>query len=362
MVKVLYIVSTLTRSGPNNQLLNLIRGMPEADWQVHVLTLSPDPAENLRSEFEATGAQLSSLGLSRMTGLAFVRRRILDKVNDFEPDVIHTHGIRADTTLATIKAGVPWVMTARNFPMDDYPNKFGYLKGWLMAKRHIVAMRRCNYLVACSAVLQKRLASKGISGAAIRNGVQLHQGDAENVPLIASLPRPLFVSVGSLIPRKNMVFLIRAFSAIEADADISLVVLGDGPLRSYLETLAPENVHFAGNVSNVGDYLAAADCFVSASLSEGLPNTVLEALAAGLPTILSDIESHQEIALRSPGATRLFSISSDFRELLNLFINVYEEFNETSKAEARSVARKDFSAKGMSDEYQKFYREILGEE
>ena len=58
----------------------------------------------------------------------------------------------------------------------------------------------------------------------------------------------------------------------------------------------------------VKDYLQAADIFISTAVSEGLPNTVLEALSSGLPCILSDIGPHREIIEKNVGAGKLFKL------------------------------------------------------
>src|SRR5699024_3403991 len=87
----------------------------------------------------------------------------------------------------------------------------------------------------------------------------------------AGLRKPIFITVGSLIPRKNMELIVETFASDPGQSLGSLVVLGDGPLAESLKKEASANVHFFGNVSNVADYLANSDYFVSASFSEGLP-------------------------------------------------------------------------------------------
>ena len=75
-----------------------------------------------------------------------------------------------------------------------------------------------------------------------------------------------------------------------------LIFIGSGNMEDELKRNFQESrIEFKGIVPDVKDYLVASDYFISASYSEGLPNSVLEALAAGLPLILSDIPSHSEI-------------------------------------------------------------------
>ena len=104
--------------------------------------------------------------------------------------------------------------------------------------------------------------------------------------------------MGNLIhPEKSVDTIVKAFDIYKQKRlKAQLLVLGDGAERSYLESLSKDGVHFLGSVDNVIEYLQISDVFVSAALSEGLPNTVLEAMACGLQTILSNINPHKELA------------------------------------------------------------------
>jgi glycosyltransferase involved in cell wall biosynthesis len=151
--------------------------------------------------------------------------------------------------------------------------------------------------------------------------------------------------------------LIKALK-LRASKDDALVVLGDGPLLPKCKELATDvgNIFLPGEKSNVLEYLNVADCFVSASHAEGLPNAVLEALACGLPVLLSDIPAHREILALSSAAGELFSI--DRPESLNEAIQNFEITNDRRTA-ARALAMEHFSAEAMSRSYQELYRQQL---
>ncbi|MBN1148892.1 MAG: glycosyltransferase [Anaerolineales bacterium] len=103
----------------------------------------------------------------------------------------------------------------------------------------------------------------------------------------------VLVYVGRLGPEKNLRFLLRSFSgAYQAYDNVALLIVGNGPEREDLEEQVrhmgvASRVHFAGSVpyENVARYLAMADAFVTASVTEVHPLTVIEAMAAGLPTL-----------------------------------------------------------------------------
>ncbi len=99
---------------------------------------------------------------------------------------------------------------------------------------------------------------------------------------------PLVVSLGRLAPEKNLDVMLRAFDRARASRpDLRLLVVGDGPSRTALEQSAPEGVTFTGPVpyERVPEALAAADVFITASTSEVLPMSMIEALAAGAPLV-----------------------------------------------------------------------------
>jgi glycosyltransferase involved in cell wall biosynthesis len=107
----------------------------------------------------------------------------------------------------------------------------------------------------------------------------------------------LFVSATSFVDQNSPIELIKAFGEVHGKKRRHLVLLGNGPLLQTAKQLASQysNISLKGEVTDADEYLEVADCFVPASLSGGLPNSVTEALAVGLPIILSDIPVHQEI-------------------------------------------------------------------
>lgn len=105
---------------------------------------------------------------------------------------------------------------------------------------------------------------------------------------------PVFVTVGRLVRQKGHAHLIRAFAGlVRSVPNARLLIIGEGPLRDRLSALIAaaglgDHVRLCGQRQEVAPYLAAADWFVFSSLWEGMPNTVLEALAAGTPVISAD--------------------------------------------------------------------------
>lgn len=121
-------------------------------------------------------------------------------------------------------------------------------------------------------------------------------------------------STARLAKFKNQSFLLDIFARIRRDHENAVLLLaGDGPCRTALESKAQQlgisdSVKFVGTVSNVPAYLQAMDAFVLPSLSEGLPTTLIEAQAAGLPCVVSDKVTREAIVTDN---CRYLSLKSD---------------------------------------------------
>jgi len=110
-----------------------------------------------------------------------------------------------------------------------------------------------------------------------------------------------FVAVGRLAPTKGLTYLIRAFAAARAkQATCELVLVGEGRSRRELEELAASlgvgnSVHFLGYRQDVELVLRGMDAFVMASVAEGMPGALLEAMASGLPCIATAVGAIPEV-------------------------------------------------------------------
>ncbi len=138
----------------------------------------------------------------------------------------------------------------------------------------------------------------------IENGVPLPDlSSAQQADSTSTHAGPILLSVARLDPIKDFPTLLHAVALIApAISGLQLLVAGDGPERSRLEQLAAE-LHLSGTVtflgfrSDVGRLLADADVFVLSSHSEGMPLSILEAMAAGLPVVASAVGGTPELVL-----------------------------------------------------------------
>jgi glycosyltransferase involved in cell wall biosynthesis len=133
-------------------------------------------------------------------------------------------------------------------------------------------------------------------------------------PWLVHKTMPVVIAVGRLREQKNFAFLIRTFASVLATHPARLIIVGagreEGRLRELMQELGCEEfVFLAGYADNPYAWLAKADLYVAASLWEGLPNSLLEALVCGLPAIAADCSS---------GPREILAPETDYRKRLSI--------------------------------------------
>ena len=359
-----FVVSTLGRTGPSRQLLNLARHLYELSVTVHIVTLSPEPRESLINIFESSNLTLHGLNLTRLQSFFFGRRRLGRRLAEIEPNVIHSQGLRSDALCAFIKHPVK-ITTRRNNPFSDYPRLYGPLVGRLSALLHLYVQRKL-LIVKCAESISQEDTKYRRDSFIIPNGVDvnaffpLHNPqDKQRVRRSQNLPTNgcLFLYSGPLIARKNIKTLIEAFLCSNNSSDY-LIILGSGSQGAALDQLANHHprILFRDTVPDVLPYLQASDYFISASFDEGLPNSVLEALASGLPVLLSDIPSHREILKHAPEAGAFFDPQVP-QSLIRLIPDLPNR--HLSSSGARALACTHFDSFKVAKQYLALYENCL---
>lgn len=198
-------------------------------------------------------------------------------------------------TSATIRR-IPWVLSERSAALS-YPPTF-------VNRLRVRVGRQASLVIANSpggAEYWRDCGARRVD--VIPNFVaidELEAGEKARDPRIAEDDEVL-LSIGRLSPEKNLTTLVDAFRNLQTTRPkTKLVFCGEGPLRDSIEAHViasglSDRVLFAGFV-NVASWLKRASAVAAVSTCEGHPNAVLEAMAARVPVVLSDIPSHRDVA------------------------------------------------------------------
>lgn len=228
------------------------------------------------------------------------------------PDVVHTHGYRADVVAGATarRAGVPTVTTVHGFTGGGPKNR---LYEWLQRR----AFRRCDAVVAVSRPLARALEEDGVRPQrlhVVQNAWRPRGGSLDRAAARERLGmRPdatVLGWVGRLSPEKAPDLFLEALARL--DADVRGSVVGDGRERPELEARAESlgltgRVHWHGRVDAAHRLFRAFDVFVLSSRTEGTPMTLFEAMEAEVPIVATavggvpDVLGEDEARLVPPG-------------------------------------------------------------
>ena len=368
-IRVLHVLLSLEPGGLENGVVNVINRLDRERFASSVCCLKhagefarriEDPRVDIH-ELHWRGGNDPRLAL-RLAGLL---RRL-------RPDIVHTRNAEpffygfAGAKLARAQA---LVHSEHGRKFDDRPARFA-LQRWM--SRHTDAIFAVSGQLKTDLV--KHIGMPEASVEVLHNGVDLSRfnvaaGAGAPSPARAALRREWGVpesalvvgSVGRLVAVKNYALLLRAVAA--GSLDIHLVLAGEGPERTALTALAASlgiasRVHLLGHSNDVDRVLAAFDVFVLPSFSEGMSNTLLEAMAAGVPPVASEVGGNGEI-VRDGVTGRLFP--SDAEPALRAGLEALcRDGAERARlgAAARERVLSTFDIRQMIERYERLYERV----
>ncbi len=356
-LRVCHILGHLRFGGAERQVVNVARNMACAKTYIVCLAgpeegglsgLLPERVEVIRLGFRARYAPYHLCKLAR-------------ELKRMAPDVVHTHMFWANVygVLAASFARVPAIVTSEH-GTNPWKTRLHY-----GIERHIISRLAHRRICVSKDILAIRRNVDGIPASKlvyIPNGTE---------PWGSGTPEPqglyTFGSVGRLVPPKDYPTLIRAMALLRARGhDAELLIVGEGPERGRLEAEIAASglgsvVHLAGFQSDVRSWLKRFHCFVLSSLREGQPMVLLEAMAAGLPIVATEVGGIPDTLV--PGHEGLLVAPGDPVALADamerLVVDGALRRRLGKNAEAR--CRSEFSIQSICDRYLQIYQDILDE-
>lgn len=365
--RVVLLIPTLDRSGAEKQCTLLAARLPRDQFDVHVVALTRGGPH--ADDLAAAGIPLTVIGKRfKFDPSSFWRLR--RELKRLQPAILHTWLFAANSygrLCANIIPNAKIVVSERC--VDSWK------AGWqLWLDRRLIS--RTDRLVGNSMAVVDFYRDLGVPAeklTCIPNGIDLAPDPAGNVDRGSlrhelNVPTDAFVAgyVGRLARQKRVEDLIWAVETLrQIRTKLHLVLIGGGPERERLEEFTrnvncTEHAHFLGHREDAPRFLNAMDVFCLASSFEGMSNSVMEAMAAGLPVIASDIPANRELVV--PNETGFLCKLGDAVGYMQYLRRLIDEpgLGERLGTAGRERIRTQFSTQKMVDGYAELYRQLMG--
>lgn len=364
-IKILFVIGQLPRAGCEMQLWQLLRCIDKTKFVLKVFCLSQNAplAKDIRKE------GIEVFIIPREHNLEFRRLLKLYKLTKAErPNIVHTFMPAANTygRIAAKLAGVPIIIASERGAINRNSIQTYINRALVSCCNLIVA--NANYIAKWITGYQKINHRRVIT---IYNGVDISKfqikidADAKRQEIGLNPEEPIVGIVARVHPVKNhKCFLEAARKVLNEYKNTKFVIVGDGPLMNELKAFARElgisgNVIFTSTRNDVPELLLIFDVSVLCSLSEGMPNAVLESMAAGKPVIVTNVGGCPEIV--EDGKTGFIVPSNDSTALAGKIMALLanqELANKMGQA-GRKHVEANFSINKMVKSYEELYENLI---
>ncbi|WP_420794783.1 glycosyltransferase family 4 protein [Desulforamulus reducens] len=301
-IKVLHVVRPAA-GGMKNHLINLIRYTDKNKFSV---TVACPPGTSMWDELYDMGVDLIPIPLRgelSPTKDYLVVHTLVKYLHQSRTTILHTHSSKAALVgrVAGIIARTPVIIfTVHN---SIFYEEWSRLKKKIYSTVEKILARFTDRIITVSEALkQELLVKEDLSPTrltTIYNGIEVEkfttQSDLNEIRQSFNIPESSMIigTIARLAPQKGVSYLLKAASHLK-EYNVTFLVVGDGPLRQELEQEVSERglqnrVIFAGKRDNIPEILSILDIFVLPSVTEGLPLTILEAMAASKPVVATRV-------------------------------------------------------------------------
>lgn len=357
-MKVLHVINSLELAGAETLLTDLALRLSQRNIDVEIYVLKAS-GSSLEEKVKRSGVRLYFSSITSVYSPlqipALVKHLFRHKY-----DLIHVHLFPAQlwAACAASFAPVPLITTEHSTYNRRRTVLFRVLDRWMYKRyRAVVTISK-----ATAVALSKWLPEIAKRICTIFNGIEVSyfvNAQAIDIKMLPSLQRPLLVSVGRLEQEKDQATLLKSLPYLET---AHLLLIGDGPMRDQLQELASRlgvthRVHFLGRRTDVPNLLKIADVYVQPSRWEGFGIATLEAMAAGVPVVVSRVAGLKDVV---GDAGLLFEPGNEWELAEKISALLASQETRREYAVRGQVRAMQFDIKQTVDRYKDLYLQILG--
>jgi glycosyltransferase involved in cell wall biosynthesis len=340
-----------------------VRFFAERGYDVYLATF------NETSQIE--GVKVRKLRYFSKLAYPFRILAVRKAVKEINPDILHTHYVSHYGVYGALTGFKPFVVTAWGSDVFIDPKKS-------MAKKYFVkyALKKADLITTNSNSALRTILSFGVDEEKVKlvvHGVDLRvfhpieNNEGLKEELCVKRNYQVVISTRNLEPEYDVGTFIKAMPyVIDECPNTYFLIVGDGILRRQLEELAcklgvAKNVRFVGSVSNreMPKFLGVSDIYVSTSLSDTRSVSLLEAMACGLPVVVTDLDGNKE-CVREGVNGFLFS-KGDFKTLAEKIVYLLgdEDARRRFGVISRRYVEKEGSYEKEMRKMEKLYEELV---
>jgi glycosyltransferase involved in cell wall biosynthesis len=367
MCKILHVRATNFFGGPEKQIVGHI--ITSKNTNQSILTFFEGGKKNeffekcknegIPAEYIATKNSFNPSSILKL-------RSQLKKI---QPDIICTHGYKPAilSLFSRIGFGIPIIMFVRGHTGEN-------VKVRLFEAIEIYILRFADCIISVSHGYAEYLLRRGVKRDRIRivqNAINLfsingsfYNINKKRIELGFSAQDILIATAGRLSPEKAQTDLILAFSKVQSIFQkAKLLILGEGPLKKELQILVQslnlQNVYFLGFRKDIYEIMSLLDLFVLSSLTEGLPNVILEAFACKKPVVATSVGGVPEVVENGINGILVMPHKPDeLAEAIIALINSPDSRQKMGVAGYNRI-KNDFTFEAQTAKLEEVYREVL---
>ncbi len=292
--------------------------------------------------------------------------------DEWGADLLHSHGYKFNILMGLFgrfTKKIPVVAT-----LHGYVHAPMFTRMWVYEKLDRLVLRGVSAVVMVGEAMRKELPKRlrfSSKVAVIRNGINVDdvlQKAKEPLPRevdeFISDHNPLILGVGRLSSEKQFGKLILSFEKLrQRFPEAGLVIAGDGYLRDSLEKdisgrALDKHALLAGYCSNIPAIMARSNMLAISSATEGLPITLLEAMAVRLPVISTSVGEIPDVLENGANGVLIKNIGEEFVEAMEKALADSNAACERSQRASKKLVR-EFSAQAMAEQYSAVYKRSL---